>query len=151
VLVLTSKNIKDIIISEIGCKSSIIHTPDTFYNLMTESFIDEVCYPEFKKWLTDNNIVKWDKAFDCDNYAESMRNFVQVIHINNANTVIERQSLWSSAFGVIWYKRKTGGHAINVQITIRSGKYVIRYIEPQSGEEVQLTPEEIRSIFFILI
>lgn len=148
----TSTEIKDILQQKTGCSESIIHTPDTFYNLMKWSFIHDFCYPCFRKWLKTHDIVKWTKSFDCDNYAESMRVYVQIIHSNYARKVRERQSHWSSAFGVIWYRRKKlGGHAINILLTVSGNEYRIIYIEPQTGEEIKLTQEEIDSINFILI
>lgn len=151
-LTLTSTDIKEILQQKTGCSESIIHTPDTFYNLMKLPFILGFCYPRFQKWLKTHDIVKWTKAFDCDNYAESMRTYVQIIHSNYARKVRERQSHWSSAFGVIWYRRKNlGGHAINILVTVLGNEYRIIYIEPQTGKEVELTQEEINSINFMLI
>ena len=59
----------------------------------------------------------------------------------------------SVAFGVIWYNRdKGGGHAINIFITKdEQGLVYIKFVEPQNGQIVHLSQNELNSIFFILI
>ena len=128
-----------------------INAPDANYCMYSEDFILGEGYKNFKKWLFRRGIFGWRNTFDCDNYAESFRVYLQILHTKAMkNDSAKKQSV---AFGVIWfYRDKGGGHAINVFITKdEEGLVYVKYIEPQTGEIVHLSQKEKESIFFILI
>ena len=52
----------------------------------------------------------------------------------------------SLAVGTLWYHSARGPHAIVVAITNRG----VRYIEPQTGRELQLTGAERNSAFLVV-
>lgn len=128
-----------------------INAPDANYCMYSEDFILGEGYKNYKKWLFRRGIFGWRNSFDCDNYAEAFRVYLQILHTKAMkNDSAKKQSV---AFGVIWFNRdKGGGHAINVFITKdKEGLVYIKYIEPQTGEIVYLSQKEQESIFFILI
>ncbi len=134
-------------------ESVSINAPDANYTMFSEEFITGKGYKNFNKWLFKRGILGWRHTFDCDNYAEAFRVYLQILHTKAMQDEFGTSTKQSVAFGVIWYERdKRGGHAINVFITKnKEGLYVVQFIEPQNGEIVHLSQSEKESIFFILI
>ena len=114
---------------------------------------EQICKENFKKWLFRRGILGWRHTFDCDNYAEAFRVYLQILHSKAMQKESDLAKKQSVAFGVIWYNRdKGGGHAINIFITKdEQGLVYIKYVEPQNGQIVHLSQNELNSIFFILI
>ena len=139
---------------KIGSNQTVpINAPDANYCMFSEEFILDEGYKNFKKWLFKRGILGWRDTFDCDNYAEAFRVYLQILHtkaMQKENNLSKKQSV---AFGVIWFTRdQGGGHAINIFITKdEEGLVYVKYIEPQTGEIVHLSQKEKESIFFILI
>jgi len=127
-----------------------INIPDATYCMFSEEFITGEGYKNFNKWLFNRGIFGWRHTFDCDNYAEAFRVYLQILHTKNSKNVVQKQSV---AFGVIWYTQdKGGGHAINIFITKDENDLTyVKFLEPQTGEIVHLSQKEKDSIFFILI
>jgi hypothetical protein len=133
--------------------TSKIFVSDAFYCMYTDDYITRDGHSKFIKWLYNRGIFKWKPSFDCDNYAESFRVYLQIIHskaVSDSLISAERQSV---AIGVVWYyKDGVGGHAINVYVTHDStNSNALRFFEPQTGEIIILTEPELNSISFILI
>ena len=130
-----------------------INAPDANYCMYSEDFILGEGYKNFKKWLYKRGILGWRHTFDCDNYAEAFRVYLQILHSKAMQKEPELSKKQSVAFGVIWYNRdKGGGHAINIFITKdEQGLVYIKFVEPQNGQIVHLSQNELNSIFFILI
>jgi len=97
--------------------------------------------------------------FDCDNYAEAFRVFLQIVHTKAQKGKDDNSRKQAVAIGVVWYERDgRGGHAINVVVSKiedesvdRTESLVVKFIEPQTGEELELTDSERATIFFLLI
>ncbi len=84
----------------------------------------------------------WRKAFDCDDFAMSLKLKTQELHAKVAKDVD------GLAVGVCFYMQdKGGGHAINWAIN-RNGLY---FVEPQTGREVWLSDSEFRSVYFVYV
>jgi len=137
----------------------LINAPDATYALYSLNYIKGEGYEKFKKWLFRRGILGWRHTFDCDNYAEAFRVFLQIVHTKAQKGKDDNSTKQAVAIGVIWYERAgMGGHAINIVVSKiedesvdRNESLVVRFIEPQTGEELELTDTERATIFFLLI
>ncbi len=143
------------IVAETIFKSDLnLFVADGFYCMYSDNYIAGEGYKKFQKWLFNRGILNWRPSFDCDNYAEAFRVFLQIIHSKTISKQSDSASKQSVAFGIIWYTRDVnGGHAINFYITQHADtdKPVLRFIEPQTGQIMQLSESELQSISFALI
>ena len=116
---------------------------DTAYAQVNSVWLKEF-YPDFRAELFRQGVVKWDERFDCNHFATYYAALAQTrFYLASWGSSTTAQSL---AVGTFWYQAPRGGHAIIVAITER-GRI---FIEPQTGEEVKLTPAQIDSAFFRL-
>ena len=137
----------------------LIYAPDANYTLYSLNYIKGEGYEKFKKWLFRRGILGWRHTFDCDNYAEAFRVFLQIVHTKAQKGKDDNSTKQSVAIGVVWYERDDrGGHAVNVVVSKiedesvdRTESLVVKFIEPQTGEELELTNSERETIFFVLI
>ena len=158
-----TKLTKDELIRVLNVKGKInipsIYAPDANYVLYSLNYIKGEGYEKFKKWLFRRGILGWRPTFDCDNYAEAFRVFLQIVHTKAQKGKDDNSTKQSVAIGVIWYERDgRGGHAVNVVVSKiedesveRTESLVVKFIEPQTGEELELTNSEKETIFFVLI
>lgn len=100
-------------------------------------------YEAFRSDLFNKGVVKWDARFDCNRFALLYRAFAQTtFFLATFHDTIQAQAL---AIGEVWYRPAWGGggvHAINVAIT----DIGVMYIEPQTGNVLNLSPTELASI-----
>ncbi len=135
-----------------GIAIPLIHAPDANYALFSLNYIKGEGYEKFKEWLFKRGILGWRHTFDCDNYAEAFRVFLQIIHSKSQKGKEDNSKKQAVAIGVIWYERDgRGGHAINIVVSKNEDELIVKFIEPQTGEELDLTDAEKESIFFLLI
>ncbi len=80
---------------------------------------------------------------DCDNFAKIAVCFADILHsYSKIDTGI--------AIGEFWYVQDSGGaHAILVAIVMEDGKLKLKFMEPQTGEELKLSDKEIESCTLI--
>lgn len=104
-------------------------------------------YDKYRSELSRMGIVKWDDRFDCRRFAGMFAElaqaefFVKAFHVQtSANTL---------ALGQVWYRPDTTitGHAVIVAFTERGRVF----LDPQSGKEIKLSPQEEGSIYMALI
>ncbi len=100
-------------------------------------------YSYFKNFLfgnkTESSIV-WAPKFDCDDFARLFCALIMLAHFQSQGSAAE-----GVAVGEIHFIQRTGGgHAIVCAFTDQGRKF----IEPQTGTILNLTDEEIASIFF---
>jgi hypothetical protein len=158
-----TKLTKDELIRVLNVKGRInipsIYAPDANYVLYSLNYIKGEGYKKFKNWLFKRGILGWRPTFDCDNYAEAFRVFLQIVHSKAQKGKTDNSRKQAVAVGVIWYEKAgRGGHAINVVVSKiedesvdRTESLVVKFIEPQTGEELELTNSERETIFFVLI
>ncbi len=98
-------------------------------------------YPEWRAELHRDGVVRWDPRFNCVHFSThfvawaQLRHYLESFHSG-------AQTAQSLALGVFAYRSNTrGGHAL-VEIVTQNGR---EFFEPQTGEFVVLTPEEIKS------
>ena len=138
------KNIKHLLIT------------DRDFGVLKREFLLGEGYKGFKKWMGSAKLFKWRHNWDCDNFAAAYKLYMSGVHAS-ANKK-NRNSAEGVAVGEVFYITKKdpatgqsgGGHAINVAlIPDNEGRYRKMFIEPQSGEEIKLTPAELKSIWYV--
>lgn len=99
----------------------------------------------FRSHLSELGLVKWDARFDCNRFAAL---FIACAQARFAalswHSETKAQGL---ALAEFWYRPagKASGHAIVAAATERG----LLFWEPQTGREVQLSSEEIRSAYLV--
>jgi|TARA_R100000963_G_C4595185_1_gene70924 hypothetical protein len=130
----------------------LINAPDANYSLFSSNYVTGEGYDKFKEWLFRRGILGWRHTFDCDNYAEAFRVFLQIVHSKAQKGKTDNSRKQAVAVGVIWYERDgRGGHAINLIVTKDGENLVVKFVEPQDGNIIELSQTERESIFFVLI
>lgn len=98
-------------------------------------------YPIFRSKLFKIGVTRWDYRFDCNRFADFYSNLAQAFFaIEMFQSDLPAQAL---ALGPFWYVRDNGqgAHAI-IQALTERGRV---FIDPQTGQEVQLTAMERQS------
>lgn len=101
-------------------------------------------YARFRSELSRLGIVKWDERFDCNRFVELYTGLAQAdFYRCNFHSDTKARAL---ALGPYWYVRANGkgSHAV-VQILTERGRI---FVDPQTGAEVNLTPQETRVAYF---
>jgi hypothetical protein len=149
---LTKSELIDIINEKALIHKGLINAPDATYSLYSLNYITGKGYNKFKNWLFKRGILGWRYTFDCDNYAEAFRVFLQIVHTKAQKGKADNYRKQAVAIGVIWYEKDGwGGHAINLIVTKEEENLVVKFVEPQNGKVMELTQTELESIFFVLI
>ncbi|MCP3685417.1 MAG: hypothetical protein GY861_22425 [bacterium] len=123
--------------------------PDSSYALLTKKFLLGGGYSGYESWLFDFvSIGGWNYRFDCDDRAASYKLYMRGLHYyHNQNNADGAESV---AVGDCYYLlAKDKGHAINVAIIYEDNDYRKLYIEPQSGNELELSDLERNSIWYV--
>ncbi|WP_221031069.1 hypothetical protein [Actomonas aquatica] len=98
----------------------------------------------FRRELTRLGISETDRNFDSSRVADLYRVYAQAHYFKTSfHSEVDAEAI---AIGSIWYVRETSGtqHALVQAITER-GRI---FIEPHTGEEIQLSANELRSAYF---
>ena len=98
-------------------------------------------YPLFRSKLFKIGVTRWDHRFDCNRFADFYSNLAQAFFATEMfHSELPAQAL---ALGPFWYMRANGqgAHAV-VQALTERGRI---FIDPQTGQEMQLTPMERQS------
>ena len=101
-------------------------------------------YDDFRSELFRLGVVGWNERFDCNRFTE--------FYIGLAQARFYRESFHSAtkaralAIGPYWYLRENGhgSHAV-IQVLTERGRI---FIDPQTGDEVSLTPRETSLAYF---
>lgn len=88
-------------------------------------------------WTSEEN--------DCDDFARGAAFFAQLLHHNTEG----RPKSSALAFGEFWYQQRDnrGGHAINFYVYRVGTNMHVGFFEPQTGQGVTLTKQEIDSCY----
>jgi hypothetical protein len=111
---------------------------DTSYACPTQAWLTEKFYPWFKAQRWGGNWDKWQRKNDCDNFARAYCVFAQDAHASTPGNDAE-----ALAVGEFCYFSPGGAHAIICAVTDKG----TIYIEPQNGQILNLTPQEIQTCF----
>jgi hypothetical protein len=91
-----------------------------------------------------HSVVQWDSRFDCNHFAVKFVADANVtFYLSNFHSRTQAQSL---ALAVVYYlpSGAVGAHAL-VQAHTQHGR---EFFEPQTGQFVQLSTDEVKSVFF---
>ncbi len=101
-------------------------------------------YDEFRSELFKRGILKRDDRYTCKHFAALFTEMAQTRYFEESYRSTGPAS--ALAIGSIWYVRDDGRgpHAI-VQILSERGRI---YLEPQTGQEIALSPKEEASAYF---
>ncbi len=113
-------------------------------------------YDWFRSQLSNLGLGRWDQKLDCDNFAHLFRD------LTNARLYTDQwaggsANAQSAAVAAYWFRiyRKTFlggpipwgiGHACNVLVTDEG----VKFFEPQTGEILELSPQEIESRYNVI-
>lgn len=112
-------------------------TGDTAYAVVSADAL-RAFYADFRAETFRQGVTKWDERFDCNHFAGYYVALAQTrYYLANFHTSTPAQTL---ALGVLWYRpgARKKAHAIVQALTDRG----IVSIEPQTGDEITLTPNE---------
>lgn len=119
-----------------------MHIWDREYSLPQLGWLTGTYYNYFVKVLDGLKIPGWREDLDCDDFSKLFWSLCQACH-RVSKTGIEGISV-----GMCIYTTKNGGgHAINTAVV--ENKEIV-FIEPQTGEVLELTKGEIDSIRLVL-
>jgi hypothetical protein len=107
---------------------------DSDYALPTSKFLLGQFYTFYQAWAWENNLSKWKKKWDCDNFSSLYYVFAQICHV----TAGERPEEGIAVGEMFYLQDKGGGHAVNLAMTEKG----IIIIEPQNGTEIKLSDKE---------
>ncbi len=115
----------------------------------TYAEVNSAALPAFYDWfrtrLWDLGVTRWDPKQDCDDFANLYADLLQLrfyLAQWESHPLPDAEALAASR---LWYRPGGGltGHAINALATERG----LLYIEPQTGQVLNLTPAEFNSRF----
>lgn len=114
---------------------------DETYAKPTNSWLFDKFYPWFKAHRWSGSLHRWSRKNDCDNFARAFCTYAQDAHARTSGNDAE-----ALAVGEFCYHASSnvqGPHAIVCAVT-EDG---LIFIEPQTGERLNLTPQEISTCF----
>jgi hypothetical protein len=119
---------------------------DSLYAEVNSEWLKDF-YRKYRSELSRLGVVKWSNRYDCRRFAglftelAQSQFFSQAFHSDTAAHTL--------ALGPVWYRPENSqvGHAIIAAMTERG----IIYLDPQNGQEVNLTKRERASIFLAVL
>lgn len=116
-----------------GCK--LICAPDAKYAVPDQAWLLDTARTHAR------SKPPWIPAFDCDDFAFSLKLTAQALHAR-ATPLVD-----GLAVGVVFYKPEgmPNNHAVNW--SLKEGS--LWFLEPQTGRIASLSPSEVSSAFFV--
>lgn len=128
-----------------GVSEGNIHMADAAYVCPSSNWICTTFKKAWLQMLTNLGLSKWTaEEYDCDDFAQFCDSYASILHRKTTGRPLKT----GLAFGDFWYaSNQLGGlHAINFAVVADgANKPKLLFFEPQNGEELQLTTEEINS------
>ena len=125
---------------------------DQSYAVVRREWV-EVFYKEFRRDLFDRDVVRWNERFDCNHFSAYFVSLAQIRYY--ADNWGKNTGATTLAIGERWYvpgSRKPlvgqapkAGHAIVVMVTENG----VEHFEPQTGQFITLSKEEIDSTYLL--
>ena len=131
--------------SEINPKARIAADPE--YSLVSEKWIRDAATFNFTKFLDKLDMLEYNSNVnDCDDFARAFTLFSKFYFRKS----LKNKNMNSCAVGEFYYLRTNGSyHAINFMIVLDENRNrKILFYEPQTGNFVNLTKDEIGSCVF---
>ena len=112
---------------------------DAGYAKPTLRWLQDVFWPWFRADRERKGLRSWTRRNDCDNFARAYAQGAADCHAITAGN--DQEGL---AVGEYWYHSRNGLHAVVIAFTDQGRVY----IEPQTGERLQVTQQEEQSCIF---
>jgi hypothetical protein len=122
----------------------IIHFGAANFALPATAWLTGSFWQYFRAQLWNADVDKWQVKWECRDFARAYATLAQLCNARTSSSPADTDAL---AVGEFWYNPggdRTKGHAINACFTERG----LTFIEPQTGNPVQLCPVEIQSCYF---
>ncbi|MEY4940206.1 MAG: hypothetical protein RIQ93_1941 [Verrucomicrobiota bacterium] len=130
--------------AELGSRTGAIYLSDETYAEVNSHWLNQY-YADFCRELNRHGVMRGGERFDCVRFCDFYSSLAQARFFRAA--FHERIPARALALGQIWYFRTDGSpHAI-VQAMTERGRI---FIEPQTGAELHLAPDERKGIYFQL-
>lgn len=122
---------------------------DLWYSMVDPQWFVGDFSDYYKKRISD---IEYSVKFDCDDFT---RTLLHELHLSHLKSKSKAESLFVGEVHFVSERDVLGNvveaHAINVVVTLSGaamGPHMFFY-EPQTGEVVEMSEEELRSIFYI--
>ena len=152
----TKRKLENILKKNFTNKDCNYYLNDQSYAVMDASWIKAECYKGYRKWLGLAGINKWKTNWDCDNFAQSFKMYVNLLHARaNPETFTSKHKsgkknacdAHAAAVGVVFYKNSNrSAHAINV---IATEDDEVLFFEPDGGDFLNLTNKHKESTWYV--
>lgn len=117
----------------------LCYVGDASYAVVRKEWLSEF-YAKYRDRLFKQGITRWDSSFDCNHFSYNFVAQAQTDYF--ATSFHDRNRANTLAVGLIWYiTRKGQSHSVVMAVT-ESG---LIYMDPQTGQFLELTPAEKRS------
>ena len=57
-----------------------IHLNDRSYVVLDADWLKKEAYPAYYKWLSFAGVTKWRTNWDCDNFSQTFKTFLNILH-----------------------------------------------------------------------
>jgi hypothetical protein len=123
---------------------------------MDASWIKTECYKGYRKWLALAGIDKWKTNWDCDNFAQSFKMYVNLLHARaNPETFTSAHQSGkknicearAAGIGVMFFKNSDrSAHAVNVIVTESDE---VLFFEPDGGDFLNLNDKMKETTWYV--
>ena len=152
----TKRKLENILKKNFTNKDCNFYLNDQSYAVMDASWIKAECYKAYRKWLGLAGINKWKTNWDCDNFAQSFKMYVNLLHAReNPETFMSKHKSGKkntsdargAAVGVVFYKNSDrSAHAVNI---IATEDDEVLFFEPDGGAFFTLTDKYKETVWYI--
>ena len=133
-----------------------IHLNDKSYVVLDADWLKNEAYPAYYKWLSFAGITEWRTNWDCDNFSQTFKTFLNILHAReNSLTFTERSKSNKKNFteaeavavGTMSYNNSARSeHAINMVIGKNNE---LLFFEPDGGDFLNLNKKQKESIWYL--
>ncbi len=152
----TKRKLENILKKNFTNKDCDFYLNDQSYAVMDASWIKTECYKGYRKWLDLAGIDKWKTNWDCDNFAQSFKMYVNLLHARaNPETFTSTHKSGNknacdaraAGVGVIFFKNSDrSAHAINVVATEEDE---VLFFEPDDGDFLNLSDKHKETTWYV--
>lgn len=126
------------VLANAGYGNADIRLADNTYAAPTRDWLTGDFYGWFQAVLFAFSCTRYKpESEDCDDFADLFSTFARICHRRTSPDCGAALPV-----GILWYQSPMGYHAVNIALTSDHGLVVI---EPQNGNVLTLTPEQVAS------
>ena len=155
IITYTKIRLQNLLKKQITNKDCNFYLNDKSYAVMDSSWLKGDCYQAYRRWLNLAGISKWKTNWDCDNFAQSFKTYVNILHAReNPETFTTKHAgaknttdAHAAAVGVMFFKNSDrSAHAVNMVIAENDE---ILFFEPDGGAFLNLNNKHKESIWYV--